>query len=352
MNGDLFGKVDQLIPSIQENPPTTPGEIKFWEDFTRGFREGWDPTPILFWTFVFVLAGVGIWGIIKVIEWQSGPSTKKGKKYDVLEALQQNLVLSKSQRQYLEALIEKYKNRNPYEPEVSTEYLREFLEFSIHNLTHSPTQTLRRRIHRTPNFEEGHHVELMVEKSGGYHTFSFKIESQDEKYVVLKPTPGDDAELKEGDNVEITYRQDHLYLRGEAEIRQATDNEVILYLPEGLHFEEQRSYRRMDTNSIPCDLSLRNHEDKKVKTSGTIEDISAEGARVIIGTDRGKCDTNMRGTIEFELPGFSKLSLFAEIVRAEERADESQELGIHFTRVSMGDRERIFQFINQKEKES
>lgn len=338
-----------LLPVTQQNPPTTPGEIAFWEDFTHGFQQSWDATPIIFWSIVLGLAGAGIYGIVKAFEWRSDQTKKEGKQYDVLQALQQNLVLSQSQREYLKALIEKFKNRNPYEPEVSTEYLRKFLEFSVHNLTHSPTQTLRRRIHRTPDFEEGHHVEIMVERSNEYQTCSFEIKSQDKKYVVLKPTPGEDTDLQEGDTVEVSYRQDHLYLRGEAEIRQVTDNEIIIYLAEGLHFEEQRSYRRMDTNDIPCDISFRGNGDKKIVTKGTIQDISAEGARVYVDTERGEFHKNMRGTIEFSLPGFSELSLFAEVVRVDDMEENRQELGIHFTRVSMGDRERIFQFINEKE---
>lgn len=333
-----------LLPYAQD------GEVTFWTEFTRGFNEGWDITPLFYWGFIAGLILLGIYGILQAIEWGTEEGKPRhGKKYDVLQALQENVVLSKSQKQYLSALIERFKNRNPYDPEISTEYLREFLEFSIHNLTHSPTQTLRRRVHRVPDFEEGFHVELMVEEDNEFRTCSFEIKGQDNKYVILRPTSGEKIKLEEGDEVELSYRKGNLYLRGEAEIRQATDNEVILLLPNGLHFEEQRSYQRMNTNSIPCKLNLRNQQEEQIRTRGTIEDLSAEGAMVFLKTERGKAKKNMRGTIEFTLPGFSKMELFAEIVRAKEYTDDEQELGLHFTRVNMGDRERIFQFIRQKE---
>jgi len=326
------------------------GEAAFWAEFTRSFNEGLDTSALFFWLGIVALFIMGTYGILRALEWGGDRKpSRRGKKYDVLQALQQNLVLNKSQKEYLNALIEKYKNRNPYEPEISTNYLREFLESTIHNLTHSPTQTLRRQIHRTPDFREGDHVELMVEQDNEYRTCSYEITDQDNKYVILSPTPGDDISLHEGDDIEISYRKGNLYLRGNAEIRQATENEVILFIPSGLHFEEQRRYRRMDTNSIPCKLNLRNDENKKIVTKGTIEDISAEGALVFMSTDRGIAKKNMRGTIEFTLPGHSEISLFAEVVRAKEYTRDEQELGIHFTRMDMGERERIFQFINDKE---
>lgn len=343
---DSFFTIQILKPLAQAQD----GEVDFWTEFTRSFNQGLDTSALFFWLGILGLFLLGVYGILRVLKWGGDRKpSRHGKKYDVLQALQQNLVLNKSQREYLNALIEKYKNRNPYEPEISTNYLREFLENTVHNLTHSPTQTLRRQIHRTPEFREGNHVELMVEQDNEYRTCSFEIMNQDHRYLTLSPTPGDEIRLHEGDDVEISYRKGNLYLRGNAEIRQSTEEEVILFIPSGLHFEEQRSYRRMDTNSIPCKLNLRNNEDKKIVSKGTIEDISAEGAKVFMSTDRGNAQKNMRGTIEFTLPGHSDMSLFIEVVRAQEYTRDEQELGIHFTRMDMGERERIFQFINEKE---
>jgi len=343
----LLQKLARPSPVSQQNTPTSPGEREFWGEFVQSFNEPLDPTPILIGGTALVLLLAGIYGIYKVIQWQFGLTKKK--RYNVFEALQRNLMLSSSQKQYLEALIERYKNQNAYEPEISTEYLREFLEFTIRNLTESPTQRLRRRVFEVSTVEEGHHVELMIKQNNEFETCSFEIAKQNDDLVSLRPSPGVEVELQAGDEVELSYRLEDSYLRGKARIEQSSEDEVTITIPDGLHSEELRSYRRMDTNSVPCKLSLRSEDGTQIVTSGTIEDISGEGAQVFTRSQRTNIRENMRGTLEFSLPGFSEMSLFAEVVRSEKITDEEQELGLHFTRVSMGDRERIFQFINRKD---
>ncbi|MGM0381180.1 MAG: flagellar brake protein [bacterium] len=331
--------------TAQAEPQTSPyGRIG------QAFTEGrWQMMgPLVYGLLVLFGLIFGTYGLYWV--WNQLTGEKK-KKITVLEALQENYELSSSQNRYLDALVEKFKNRNPHDPEISNDYLLNFLKYTVQNLTHAPDQRLRRQVHHVPELKAGDIMQVMINIDQEFRTHTCKIIEQNKKYIHLTFSE-DRPPLEKGKQVEVSYRQEDLYFRGKGKIENVLEDKIIIHLPDGLHFEEKRTFFRLPVDSLPCKLTLKDSGDNTAVLKGEMEDISAEGACVLIDeTDKIDLEQHLRGTIEFELPGFREVNIRVEIARTQDKGNQL-ELGMKFTRIGMAVRERIIQFIHNRQPES
>lgn len=319
----------------------TQNSQEYFERFVQSFRQGFDVIPIL--VGIGILTGIllGLYGLF--VAFGRPGSRPESKQIPILEALENNIRLSESQNRYLEALIEQFKNRHPHDPEISNQYLRKFFVSTIQQLTNAPTKTLRRRTKHMPDLETGSSVTMMTRNNDIYESYECELEDQDAEYLMLSPP--DDIPFTEGDPVEVSCMKNRLVLRGDAEVRQVDPEQITIHLNNGLHFEEQRRYFRLDTDSLPCRLKVQPDKDRSHLLKGTVEDLSLEGARVEVEDPPWDPKTNVKGTLSFELPGHRKMNLPAEIVRVNESSGTCV-FGLYFYELRMGDREHLAQYIH------
>ncbi len=332
----------RLVPMTQ----ITVGDESPLGRISRGFTSERFPVGnVLIYILIFALVLGGIFGLFWLFNQILSPSKKK---ISVLKALQENYELSASQERYLEALVEKFKNRNPHDPEISNEYLESFLEYVVQNLTHAPDQTLRRQVHHVPTLTEGDDLQIMFQEDKQYKTHRCDILDQQDKYITLQK-PDEELQIKKGQKIEVTYRQEDLHYRGDGEVRSINEKELIVFLPEGLRFEEKRVFYRLPLNSLPGRLTLQGAENKTIFLEGTLEDISAEGACMLVDKPEDtKLKKHLRGSLEFELPNYRTVDIRCEVVRAIEQK-EKYELGLKFVQLSVVVKENIINFIHKNQ---
>ncbi|MFP4686874.1 MAG: flagellar brake protein [bacterium] len=346
LNIEFIQKIKELINPLNLAINREPGELKIFGRIAHSFTGDRFPIEmLLIYVFVFFLILGGIVGLIWLFNQISGRDQKK---ITVLEALQENYQLSSSQERYLEALIEKFKNRNPHDPEISSDYMQKFLEYVVQNLTHAPDQTLRRQVHHVPRLEAGQELQIMYRDDGQYKTQRCEILDQKDKYITLRK-PDEEVQLSKEQKIEVTYRLEDLHYRGDAEIRTISESELIVFLPQGLRFEEKRVFYRLPLNSLEARLTLQCAKNNTVFLEGTLEDISAEGACMLVEKpEEVKLKKHLRGTLEFDLPGFRTVDIRCEVVRAVEKT-ESYELGLKFVQLSVVVKENIINFIHKRQ---
>lgn len=294
-----------------------------------------------------VLLLAGIYGIVWI--WRQSQQQKE-KQVTILEAFQENYKLSDGQEQYLEALIEKFKNRYKHEPEVATSYLKQCLEYSVKNLTHAPNQTLRRQVHKIPEIDPDEEILIISRTNGTFETLSSEILRQKEKYLTIpRPTDLEEYSLEEDKNVEISYSQHHLTYRGRGKIQAITEDEIILYVPDGLHFEQQRVYTRLNVDGVDVKLTLQGNENETIIGEGEMQDISVEGAGVKIETE-SSINKHFQGTLAFKLPEQEQMEIRVEVVRVNQNGSKYN-LGLKFIQLELSTREHLARFIKRKQAE-
>ncbi|GEM_PF-5657061 len=329
-----------LTPTMDSRQPSA------FRQIGEGFQVGRpDPRHVLLGIFTMLLILGGIAGIIWLLNQYR---RKKEKKLTILEAYQNNYRLSDGQQRYLEALVERFKNNYVHNPEVSTNYLKQFLEYTVKNLTHAPSQTLRRQVHKIPNIEPDEEILVIIGSGEKFETLTTKVLRQKDRYVTIASSPEvENLELSEGQSVEISSKQGYLHYRGRGKIQAITEEEIIFHVPDGMHFEQQRVYTRVPVNDLEANLCLQCRDDDTATLSGELKDISVEGARLIVDKTADKVSKHQQGTLEFELPGSEMMSVRIEVVRVQ-RENGSIDLGLKFTGLNLETREHIAQFVKQK----
>lgn len=335
------------IPSLQEE------ELNLYERISYSFRQGPDPRPIYIGAIILILFLILSYVALRLFEYLSVYEDQAPRQYSILEAIQSNLKLSKKQDHYLEALIEKFKDQSSYEPEVSTEYLEKFLSFILQDLSYEPKRIIRRKKGYLPDLNAEDTFDLMFEvDEDSYTTVHVEVLSQDESHVTVhKPDEREDLSFQENEDVEIAYHKGNLTLRGDGEILAVTDDHLLVDLKGGLHFEEKRTYDRVEVDPIPCQLLVQEWEGDQLQFDGVLKDLSVEGARVLIDGSDERLHTNMRGRIHFELPNEREMDLEIVLIHLEE-ADGPTSVGLEFNQPGMQNRNVIHEFLeNIKERE-
>lgn len=337
VHGEIMLKFAPIPVSVQ-----TATSQEYFERFVQSFRQGFDVIPILIGMAILLGIMLGLYGLYVAL---GRPGSRTGsRQIPILEALENNIRLSESQNRYLEALIEQFKNRQPHDPEISNKYLRKFFVSTVQRLTNAPTKTLRRQTNHIPDLEPGSTVTLMVQDENVYESYECELGEQDEEYLMLSPP--DDVPFVEGDEVEVSCRRNRLVLRGDAEVREIDAQRIILHLNNGMHFEEQRRYFRLDTDSLPCRLKAKTEEEGTQLLKGTVEDLSLEGARVQVENPPWEPRNGVKGTLTFDLPEHRTMNLPVEIVRVNNNEEQAYEFGLYFYELRMGDREHLAQYIH------
>ena len=330
------------IPSLQEE------ELNLYERISYSFRQGPDARPIYIGAIILILFLILSYVALRLFEYFSVTEKQAPREYSILEAIQSNLELSQKQDHYLEALIEKFKDQSSYEPEVSTEYLEKFLFFTLQDLSYEPKRTIRRKKGYLPDLDPGDTLDLMFEAGeDSYTTIHVEVRSQDEGHVTVeKPAERENRSFQENDDVEIAYHKGNLTLRGDGEILAVTDDHLLIDLKGGLHFEEKRTYDRVDVDSIPCQLLVQEWEGDQLQFDGVLKDLSVEGARVLIDGSNNRLHTNMRGRIHFELPGDREMDLEIVLIHLEE-VDGATSIGLEFNQPGMRNRNLLHEFLEK-----
>jgi hypothetical protein len=338
--------VGGLLPLAQQGS----NETTFWKQLSGSFRQGPDATPIYIGIVVLILALVGAYFLLQFFS-SFGTTKTKRKKYNILESIQSNLKLSDRQERYLKALIEKFKNRASYEPEISTEYLEDFLFFAVQNLTYAPKRSIRRKTHYVPDFTINESIDIMVKiDDETYTTLESDILGQNDDTVTIKRPFGEYAdELSEGQSVDVAYKEGELTLRGPARIKTITDDQAKLELSRGMHFEEQRTYDRVPLQKTTCQLILQEWEGKTIRVEGILQDISVGGAKLLVDQLNSRIHRNMRGRMQFELNA-KEMDLEVVVIHVEDENDPPT-LGVEFMEPGMRNRNLLHEFVSDKSDE-
>jgi len=337
----------ELLPVSQQGN----GELTFYEQFSRAFSRGLAPGPVYAWILGLLIMLVAVYWLLRLLSYLSHTSETTQKQYSILESIESNLKLSDRQQRYLKALIEKFKDRSTYEPEVSTEYLRDFLFFSIQNLAHAPKRSIRRKTHYVPEFKADHNVDVMVQLDDEtYTTLQTDVLDQDEEKVRLT-IPSDASrsdELRQGLMVNLAYKKGDLTLRGEAEIVSRDNRVLTLDLHRGMHFEEKRTYDRVEVEQIPCQLILQEWEGQTLRYEGFLNDLSVGGARVVLPDSDTRIDHNMRGRVQFEVNSSDELDLEVMVIHSEMN-EPPYTVGLEFLDPGMVNRNNIHNYIQKRQ---
>ncbi|MFB6346544.1 MAG: hypothetical protein ABEK50_12360, partial [bacterium] len=296
-----------------------PEDLNPYQRIARSFREGPDPRPIYVGAIVLIIFLVIAYWILRMYTDFLAESESKGSTVGILEGIQKNIKLSNKQERYLKALIEKFQDKHRYDPEIKTEYLEQFLFFAIQSLTHAPDRAIRRKTHYVPTFEENDTLEVMFKIGDTTYTTEICkiVEQSDDSVAITKPEDVDLTELREGRQISCAYHEGELTLRGQAEIRHIMDEKILLVFPEGMHFEEHRTYDRVDVDEIPCQVILQEFEGEAIKLNGIILDLSVGGAQIKVQDYNEKIHENMRGSLQFKPEEGYELDLDIALVHLE-----------------------------------
>lgn len=328
----------------QANP-----EVEFYTRLSRAFRGGLRSVDVYVAIGLFVLVLLALLGLTWAWrEFRSPSRKKKGKRMTILDAIRKNVQLTDNQNRYLSALIEKFKNRHPHDPEVSTDYLRTFFRFAVQNLTHAPTQTLRRKTQMVPDLEIGHTMELMVERNDEYRTLKARIRDQNDEYVRVElPPDARESDLVSGELIPVYYGKGDLHMRGEARVDERDPPNALLSLDQGLHFEEQRTEKRVETANVPSRIHLEQPAGEPFTLRGTMVDVSIGGALVELRDDAGDVEADQRGHIEFDLPVYGAMDLDVFVVHVHDE-EEPVQLGLQFMNTNADERETLQDYVHSQ----
>ncbi len=348
---EIIFNLNQIVTAWFPNPGMNSEQSSALRQIGEGFQMGrTDPRHVLLGIVTMLLILGGIAGIIWLLNQYR---KKKEKKLTILEAYQNNYRLSDGQQQYLEALIERFKNNYVHNPEVATSYLKQFLEYSVKNLTHAPSQTLRRQVHKIPNIEPDEEILVILGDNEKFETLTTTVLRQKDRYLTIPTSPEvENLDLNEGQSVEISSQQGHLHYRGRGKIQAVTEEETIFHVPDGMHFDQQRVYTRVsvDDDDIEAKLCVQCPDDETIAISAELKDISVEGARLLADKSAAEISKHNQGTLEFELPDSDIISVRIEVVRAQ-KENGKIDLGLKFTNLSLDTREHISRFVKQKTEE-
>lgn len=326
-------------------------EQTFYERLSSSFRQGPDPMPIYIGGIILIIVLIlGYW-LLRMYTDFLAPREKTDRKVSILDAIKQNIKLSNKQERYLQALIEKYQDKHPYDPEVKTEYLENFLFFALQSLTHAPDRAIRRKTHYVPEFDEEDSLEIMFKTDDtSYTTEKCQILEQNEDDVVIqKPNDTTAGQFREGREVSAAYHKGELTLRGSGEIRHSMDEKVLLHFPEGLHFEEHRTYDRVEVEDLACQLILQEFEGEAIYLEGEFEDISIGGARVMVDRVDDRVHENIRGRLQFALADDRELDFQVSVVYLDVGVEEgTMEMGLQFIEPGLANREHLHDYIESK----
>lgn len=334
-----------LVPVAQ----LLPQDGSFYEQLSSSFRQGLDPGPVYVGIIVLTSLMILLYVFLRLMSGLFSGSAPKKKKFNILESIQSNLRLSDKQERYLDALIEKFKNRASYEPEVSTDYMRDFLFYAIQNLTYAPKRKIRRKTHYVPDFEIGSTLDLMLQvEEDTYTTLRAEIVEQDEEIVnIKKPSATEVPEFHQDQSIDTAYNKGDLILRGEARIKAISDGNLALEYPLGMHFEEQRTYDRVKVNDLDCQLILQEWEGETIRVEGTVTDLSVGGAKIHVPIKDNRIIENMRGRVQFK--NEQSLNIDLEIVVIHREHDEDgYSLGVEFIDPGMTNRNLLEQFLTDR----
>lgn len=356
MNGFVYLASNLGIPAsnalmifAQQN-----NELNLYQRVSRSFKQGPDPTPIYIGGIVLIIVLILMYWILRMYTDFLARDQSKSKKVSILEGIQQNIKLSQKQEKYLLALIEKFQDKHPYDPEIKTEYLEKFLFFALQSLTHAPDRAIRRKTHYVPTFETDDVLEVMFKTDDTHYTTEkCEIVEQDEgNVVIMQPGNVGASQFREGREIATAYHKGELTLRGHAEIRHVMDEKILLNFPEGMHFEEHRTYDRVDVTDLPCQLILQEFEGESIHLKGDFLDISIGGARVEVHEIDDRVHENIRGRLQFELEGGRELDIQVSVVFLEAEVDTgTMELGLQFLEPGLANREYIHDFVEKKQSE-
>ncbi len=338
----LFFTRNFPVPILQDD------ELNLYERVSYSFNQGPDPRPIYIGAIILIVLLILSYVSLRLFEYLTPSTDTEPREYSILEAIQSNLELSDKQQRYLRALIEKFKDQSSYEPEVSTEYLEEFLFFALQDLSYKPKRTIRRKKGYVPDLDSGDSLDLMFEVSDrNYTTVHVDVLNQEDNHVSLqKPTQREDLSLEKNKDVEVTFQKGKLNLRGTAKILSVTDDQVLIDLQGGLHFEEKRTYDRVDVSSIPCQLLVQEWQGDQIKFDGVLKDLSVEGARIRFDGTDSRLHRNMRGRIHFELPEGREMDLEIVLIHIEVSGDTTS-VGIEFNQPGMQNRNLLHEFLDK-----
>lgn len=332
-------------PLAQQN-----NDLNVYERISQSFNQGYDPTPIYIGFIVLVIALVLAYWILRMYTDFLAPGEQKSEKIGILQAIRQNIKLSNKQEKYLKALIEKYQDKHPYEPEVKTEYLENFLFFALQSLTHAPDRAIRRKTHYVPEFDRDDEMDVMF-KTNDTHYVTKRcevIEQEEDNVVIAMPDDIDSSEFREGRSVATAYHKGDLTLWGEAEIKHLMEDKILLNFPEGMHFEEHRTYDRVSVHDLECDLILQEFEGEAVHLEGRFIDLSIGGARVEVRSFDERVHENIRGRVQFELDG-REIDMQVSLVYLDADEDaETMEMGLQFLEPGLSNRQHIHDFVDRK----
>lgn len=334
-------------PIAQQND-----DLNVYQRISRSFNQGPDPTPIYIGFIVLVIVLVLSYWVLRMYTDFLAPGEQKSEKVGILEAIRQNIKLSNKQEKYLRALIEKYQDKHPYDPEVKTEYLEKFLFYALQSLTHAPDRAIRRKTHYVPKFETEDELDVMFKTNDThYATERCSVVEQDGDNVVIEmPEDIDSSEFREGRAVSTAFHKGDLTLWGEGEIKHLMEDKILLNFPEGMHFEEHRTYDRVEVHDMECDLILQEFEGEAVHLEGRFLDMSIGGARVKTRSVDERVHENIRGRLQFELEE-RELDIQVSLVYLDIDEDaDTMEMGLQFLEPGLANRQHIHDFVERKKK--
>lgn len=344
----LFAFVNRFVPLAQQGTD----ELNLYERISFSFREGPNAFPIYVGILILGVSLIAFYGVLKLVEYYSSAEEETKRTYSILESIQSNLKLSDKQDRYLGALIEKFKDRSHYEPEVSTDYLQEYLFFILQNLTYAPKRQIRRKTHYVPDFRVGDELSLMFEVSeDSYTTLEAEILDQTEERVTIRKPHDELADgLSENRTVESTYQKGDLTLRGEAKVTRVTEDELVIDFRDGMHFEEKRTYDRISLDGLDSQLIVQEWEGKTYRFDAELTDISIGGARLNLPGKDDRLHRNMRGRVQFELPDEGEFDLEIIVIHLEE-VDGATRVGVEFVDPGMANRNFLHEFVDEHKTE-
>lgn len=321
-------------------------ELNLYERISYSFNQGPDPQPIYIGAIILIAFLILSYVALRLFEYLTVTEDTEPREYSILEAIQSNLELSDKQDRYLKALIEKFKDQSSYEPEVSTEYLENFLLFVLQDLSYEPKRTIRRKKDYVPDLNKGDSLDLMLEVlEESFTTLRVDVLNQEGTHVTIqKPSGRENLSFDEYQEVEVAYQKGNLTLRGSGKIISVTDEKLLLDLEGGLHFEEKRTYDRVNVDSLPCQLLLQEWEGDQLRFDGVLKDLSVEGGRILINESDSRLHRNMRGRIQFELPGDREIDLEIVVIHIEISGD-STTVGVEFNQPGTQNRNLIHDYL-------
>ncbi len=319
----------------------TPGQTDILARISRSFladRIGFWQIALatLFLLLILLITGFTILAGMKYYR-------KKWQRIGLLETLKNNYPLKENQEKYLEALVERFKNSHPHDPEVATEYLEKFLIYTIQQISQGPDQRLRRGIHAVPNLNGEEEIFLVKSSGEGYKSLPADLTEQKDRYLTLRMESKPKKQLTENETVEISVKKDGLIYRGKAKIRSFSGRELIIHLPQGLHFEQDRDYQRVEVNNLTSWFTVQLESGDTVTRRGYMVDLSIAGCRLKIPGEL-EFKRYQHGILEFQLPDTAKLETRAEIERIKKPGGET-ELGLNFIWLNPPTRERIANYL-------